>query len=131
MRPLLIDDEARAQAKRVLDYAAEHHYRPDNADQPPGDDPHFVAKFGTYRVVFSFTHADRIVWRHLSVSVPSSKFPNPIACFMIANLFEFTGYDKDQPDKPGPDWLVDVKEDEHCVVLAQPCGHVHKRRSAH
>jgi len=131
MRPLVIDADARAQAQRVLDHATEHHYWPNKTVQSPGDDPRFVAKLGTYRVVFTFTHSKGIVWRHLSVSVPSQKYPNPAAVFMIAGLFGFTGYDEKQIDKPGPDWAMDVNEGEHCVVIAQPCGHEHERRASH
>jgi hypothetical protein len=44
MRPLIIDDEAKATAERVLAYAMDHHYRPGRPGQTtPGDDPNFVA----------------------------------------------------------------------------------------
>lgn len=118
VRALIIDDDARASAARVLSHAEKHHYSP--GQKPPGDDDRFVARLGTYRAVFSFTHADGTLWRHLSVSVPAKgKLPNPVAVFTIAKLFGFTGYDEAAPFKPAPDWGVNVNDDEHCVVVAQ------------
>ncbi len=132
MRPLIIDDAAKATAARVLAYADAHHYRPGRRGQTtPGDDPNFVAKFGTYRAVFTFTHADGLVYRHLSISVPSAKFPNPAAAFMIASLFGFTGWDERTIDRAPEGWQIDVNNREHCIVLAQVCGHEHRREEAH
>lgn len=118
MRPLVIDADAKATAARVLAYAEQHHYYP---GQPtPGDNPNFVAKLDTYRVVFTYTHADEMVWRHLSVSIPSDKMPSPAAVFMIAALFGFTGWDERTIDRAPDGWLLDVSTTEHCVVVAQP-----------
>lgn len=119
LRPLIIDDGARAMAKRVLTHAEAHHYRPGPGSIVPGDDSRFVANIGTYRAVFSFTHADGLVYRHLSVSVPSDKFPNPIAAFVVADLFGLTGYTPDMADRPPEDWLIDVNGDQHCIIIAQ------------
>lgn len=122
VRPLIIDDGARAMVKRVLAHAEAHHYRPGPGAAPPGDDPRFVAHLGTYRAVFSFTHADGLIYRHLSVSVPGAeggKFPNPIAAFLIADLFGLTGYAQDMADQPPGDWLAHVNGDEHCIIIAQ------------
>ncbi|SRR6266702_204536 len=119
MRPLVIDDTARAIAARVLAHAKAHHYRPGPGQMAPGDDNRFVARLGTYRAVFSFTHSDGGVWRQLSVSVPSTKFPNPAAVFAIADLFGFSGYDEKVFMKPGPNWMIEVNDAEHCVVVAE------------
>lgn len=119
LRPLIIDDQAKREAARVISHAEQHHYRP-GIDPIPGDDDRYVARLGTYLVVFTFTHAEGLIWRHLSVSVPSDKYPNPFAVFAIAQLFGFTGYDESKPDKPGEDWRVDVSSREHCVLVVQP-----------
>jgi hypothetical protein len=70
--------------------------------------------------VFSFTRMpDSALFRQLTISVPSNtKYPNPIAAFEIAELFGFTGR-PEEPDRPGVDWLVDINNDDHCIVLAQ------------
>jgi hypothetical protein len=110
MRPLIIDDAARAEAARVLAYAKANPYR--TGDPVPGDDPRFVAYFGTYRAVFTYTHSDGLIFRHLTISVPSDKYPNVIAAFAIADLFGFTGH--------AESWSIDVNKAEHCVVVVQP-----------
>jgi hypothetical protein len=115
-RLLIIDDVARAEVRRVLAHAEANHYYP--GDATPGDDPRFVAKLGTYRAVFSFTHADGVIYRHLSISVPSEKYPNPIAAFTIAELFGFTGHIENSDDVP-EGWLLNVNKAEHCIVIAQ------------
>lgn len=123
MRPLVIDDETRAKVAAVIAHADKHHYMPQPGSPPPGDDERFVAKLGTYRTVFTFTIAEGVLWRHLSVSVPmKGKFPNPVAVFMIAELFGFTGYDSSQHYMASPPkgWAIHVNDDEHCVVVAQP-----------
>jgi len=119
LHPLMIDDDARAQVAGVISYAMDHPYRP-GGGSIPGDDPGHVAMLDTYRCVFTFTHVGGRVLRHLTISLPvPGKFANPIAAFMIAELFGFTGYDRAEPFKPAPDWLLDVKSDENCVMVAQ------------
>jgi hypothetical protein len=133
VRPLIIDDAAKAKAARVLDYAAAHHYRPGRPGQTtPGDDPNFVAHFGTYRAVFTYTQEPRSarVYRHLSISVPGKKYPHQAAAFMIATLFGFTGWDERTIDRAPEGWQIEVNQREHCIVLAQVCGHEHQRRKA-
>ncbi len=118
LRPLVLDDAAKAEVARVKAHAEANHYRPGGST--PGDDPRFVAKLGTYRAVFTYTHdSSDDVYRHLSVSVPSHKYPNPAAVYAIADLFGFTGYDSDKPERPGP-WMMDVNRSEHCVVVVEP-----------
>ena len=124
MRPLIIDDAAKAKATSVLKYAAAHPYRP-QSDPAPGYDPNFRAEFNTYSAVFSFTHIDGDVFRHLTVSVPGPKFPNPAAVFTIAGLFGFTGWDERTINRVPDGWLMDVSDREGCVVLAQICGQEH------
>lgn len=119
MRPLVIDDTARAEIQRVLSYAMDHIYRPRAGGNPPGDDLNHVAMLGTYRVVFSFTEADGVTFRHLSVSVPSAHFANPAAVFMIAHEFGFTGWDERTVDRAPAGWVFDIKNDEHCIVVGQ------------
>ena len=119
MRPLLIDDEARSKVNAVIAYAMEHPYTP-YVSPIPGDDPGFVAYLNTYRCVFTFTRAQGMVYRHLTISVPAKdKYPNPIAAFMIAELFGFTGYNEKEPDIPGPNWMCDIKREDNCVIIAQ------------
>lgn len=119
MRPLFIDDEARAEVARVVSHAMDHPFYPGRS-ATPGDDPHFVALLNTYRTVFTFTHIDDRVYRHLTISVPvTGKYAHPVAAFTIASLFGFTGYDDSKPLKPGEDWLVDTNENENSIVLAQ------------
>jgi len=119
IRPLIIDDAARAQVARIIAYAMDHPYRP-GGGSIPGDDPGHVAILNTYRCVFTFTHIGGRVLRHLTISVPASgKFPNPVAAFMIAELFGFTGYDNGEPFKPAPGWVCDVKKNENCLMIAQ------------
>lgn len=108
MRVLQIDDEAKAEVARVLAHAEANPYFPGQAS--PGNDPKFVAQLGTFRTVFTYTHADSVVYRHLSVSVPGGKFPNVIAAFTIAELYGFTGWSIDMGENPGADWLVEIVE---------------------
>lgn len=119
MRPLIIDAHAKAQAQRVMDYAALNHYRPGETTWVPGDNANFVATFDTYRVVFTFSEMGGRVYRHISISVPSQHYPNPAAVFALADLFGFTGWDQKTIDKPPDGWLVHINEDEHCIAVAQ------------
>jgi hypothetical protein len=117
MRPLLVDDEAKAKVARVVEYAEAHHHIP--GEFVPGDNPNFVTTLDTYRCVFTFTHNSGKVWRHLSISVPSEKYPNPAAAFMIATLFGFTGWDERTIDVAPKGWGIGIHKHEHCIVLAQ------------
>lgn len=119
MRALIIDNEAKVKIFNVVEHAAKNHYRPGPGVPPPGDDDRFVANLGTYRCVFSYTHSDGKLWRHISMSVPSSQYPNPAAAFTIATEFGFAGWDKRTLYRAPDGWLIDLKKDEHCVVLAQ------------
>ena len=118
MRALLIDDEARRKVGAVVSYAMDHPYHPGHS--VPGDNPNYVAQLNEYKAVFTFTHIGGRVLRHLSISVPKEgNYPNPIAAFMIAELFGFTNYDQGHPDVPGVDWAINVNKKENCVIIAQ------------
>lgn len=124
MRALVIDDQARAKARRIREFAEqpENWYLVDGSDRElkaPGNDPRYAACLSTYRCVFSITKTPDGLYRHLSISVPSSGLPNPYAAFMIAELFGFEGWDA-KTVKPGPDWLIQANHAEHCIVLACP-----------
>ena len=123
IRPLVIDDAARAQAARVVAYAMDHPYYPRPGCAVAGDNPNHVAHLDTYRVVFTFSHdGEGHVFRHMSISVPGTKYPNPVAVFHIAELFGFTGYTPGQPMKPPEDWIIDMNEGERSVHVLQPIG---------
>jgi hypothetical protein len=74
MRPLIIDDQARAAVAEVLEHALEeqNYYEPGISAQPPGEDPRHCVLLNTYRCVFSITRdPERKLYRHLSISVPA------------------------------------------------------------
>ena len=126
MRALVIDDRAQAAVNRVLAYAS----KPENmyvvrggksTQPPPGDNWQHMCRLSSYRCVFSLTK-DAIngkVYRHLSISVPSEKYPNVAAAFTIAEMFGFTGWEGKSFDSLPADWQGLVNEKEHCVVLVQ------------
>lgn len=121
LRPLIINDDTKTKVAKVLEHASNHHYRPGPGVPPPGDDPRFIVKLGSYRAVFSFTYSDDdYLWRHLSISIPGPKYPHPAAVFTIAELFGFTGWDGRTTDKFPGKWIGQINEREHTVVIAQP-----------
>jgi hypothetical protein len=122
LRPLIMDSAAKAEVARVKAHAESNRYRPDRGDPTPGDNPAYVARLGSYRVVFTMTEQKGELWRHLSVSVPGGKLPNPAAVFMIADAFGFTGWSDKRLLEPGPDWGVGHDAIAHCIVVAQSLG---------
>jgi hypothetical protein len=100
LRPLVIDDIAKAKIKAVVDMAEVHRLSvKDIFDimggrrNPPGDDPGFVCvlDFG-YRCVYTIEQQAAHGWcRHLSVSVMGGPAPNPAAVFMLMGEFGFVG----------------------------------------
>lgn len=123
MRPLVIDDRARAEAARVEAWAKAHPYVPGPGVKVPGDDPRFVTYLNTYRVVFTYTHSDGGVWRHLSISIPrKNKYAHVAAAFMIAQLFGFTGWDERTIDRFPDGWMGNINERERSIVLVQAVG---------
>lgn len=118
VRPLLIDDKALADIARVIDYADKHHYKP--GEFIPGNNPNYVCDLSTYHVVFTFTETVGILWRHISISVPSNNYPSTTAAFTIATLFGFVGWDVKTTDVIPEDWSADVSSEDKCVIFAQP-----------
>jgi hypothetical protein len=124
MRVLIIDDEAKAEAQRVLDYALDpaHWYRPGIDSKIPGNNPDYVARIRDgFRCVFTITrHGDGFTMRHLSISVPGEdRYPNVAAAFMIAELFGFTGWDGKTIDRMPDGWMPGINRGEHCIALGQ------------
>ena len=127
MRALLIDGEAEAEVRRVLEFAekAKNYYiiGPGgfSFQRPPGDDPRHVAHLRVgFRAVFSITKSpDGRLYRHLSISVDGGKLPNPFAAYTIAKMFGFTGWDE-KSEVPPAGWGLEVNKDENCIVLATP-----------
>lgn len=128
MRPLLLDDVTKSRVGVVREFAE----RPENVYYPapnkiaPGEDLNFVAQLDTYRCVFTITAMEDRRFRHLSISVPSKDFPNPISVFTIANLFGFTGgkVDNEIAVAPGSDWQIAIDKDQHCIVVLQEVAHL-------
>jgi hypothetical protein len=120
MRPLLLDNEAKAKIAEVVKFAEGNHYRPGLSETIPGDDArHVVEIFHGFRAVFSFTEGPDELYRHLTISVAGEKYPNPIAAFMIADAFGFTGWKIEMGEQPPSDWMGDVNYEDHCVTLLQ------------
>jgi hypothetical protein len=85
IRALVIDDQARAKARRIREFAEqpENWYLVDGSDRElkiPGNDPRRVAYLNTYRCVFSITKAPDGLYRHLSISVSFERTPKPLRC---------------------------------------------------
>jgi hypothetical protein len=127
MRVLILADDDRRYIHELALFAAkpEHHYRPGPGKTPPGDDPRYRIRLGLpgryYLCVFSFTVIEGALIRHLSISVPDTKgmrVPHPIACWMIADAFGFTGWDRTMGEKPGP-WQIAVKREEGVVIIGE------------
>lgn len=119
LRPLIIDATARERAARIVAHAEAHHYIPGPGVPPPGDDPNFAGMFDTFRVVFSITHSNVKLFRHISISVPGGKLPNPVAAYTLAELFGFTGWDGKTITAPDG-WMIGLEEvPNKCVIIAQ------------
>lgn len=123
LRALVIDDEALDRAAKIVAYAEAHpwHTRAPGSF-PPGAIPEHVGMFGSFRAVFSMTHEDGLIFRHVSISVPGEKLPNPIACFVIAGLFGLTGWSEDMGMTPPPAWALNVDREERVVAIVQLIG---------
>ena len=122
-RILTIDDKAKAKANALMCYARQHIYYPGPNASTPGDDRHFVIHLNTYRCVFTYTKEptpNGRLYRHLSISVPSEDYPNPVAASEIAGLFGFSKPEEglDARLKAGA-WLSTINKEEHCIVLAE------------
>lgn len=123
MGVLVIDDVFKQDIVRVRAFAElpSNWYRPEKHG-PPGDNPRYVVKCGTYRIVFSITFLKDQTFRHLSISTSGTSWPNPLTIWTVAHLFGFTGVEPDENDlvhDPGDDWMVSMDEEYRAVVVAQ------------
>ncbi|HVI10188.1 MAG TPA: hypothetical protein VND65_18000 [Candidatus Binatia bacterium] len=128
MRPLLIDSNVQAAIKVVRDFAE----RPENyyivgaggftTQRPPGDDPRHVVHIPKgFRVVYSITKATAEggkLYRHISISVDSGKWSNPIAAWMICDEFGFPGWTVSNGEVPAGNWIFHLDEQSRAVVVA-------------
>lgn len=124
MRPLILNDETRAEVQRVLRHAeanvmswAELQGRATGAIKTPlGADPAFrcVIPMG-YGCVFCFEMQRAIKLRYLSVSVDTpGKYPNEVAMEEIAKLFGFKhGFRSGKV-------LIDLNKAAQCVMFREP-----------
>ena len=119
IRPLLIDDEAHSKIAKVLKYAEDYPYDPDIHKTPPDDNEKYVCELGTYRCVFTYTHLEGNVSRHLSISVPGTKYPNVAAILMIATEFGFTGWDQKNFHELPENWTGLVDKKYRCAIIVQ------------
>jgi len=125
MRPLVLSPEITARIAAQVEWAnrPENRYRAGVDPEPPGDNPAYVMLLEHgFRVVYSRTLApDGSEWRHLSISVEGTKYPNQFAVYTIATLFGFTGGNQelDTTVKPGPSWRMDVDQRARCIIVAQ------------
>lgn len=104
MRPLIIDDTARANIARVVAYADQHRFTlidimhlMGHPEKAPGHTPGFVVVVPVgFRCVFTLEQQPPGMMRHLSVSVmEKERAPNPVALDVLLPLFGFTGKLKD------------------------------------
>jgi hypothetical protein len=139
IRPLILGPAERASIQEVLTFAArpENHYRPLAGHAvPPGEKASYIREFGLpgrrCRCIYSITVAsNERLYRHLSIAIPGmatplgnqslhSVAPHPIACWMLATAYGFTGWDGVSQHPPA-EWAVDLPG--FCVAIAQklPC----------
>lgn len=123
MRMLVINDEVKAKAARIIEHANLFPYYPGKSI--PGDHPNHVGMFNSYRVVYSLTVVGGVAHRHLSISLPDARpphvFPNPMAVFTIADLFGFTGWDH-KSETPPETWAMEIDREHPTVILLQIIG---------
>lgn len=127
MRGLILTDAVRQQVRDQAAWAdrPENWYRPDGDQQPPGDNPAYTLLIEVgFRAVYTTTVIKGDRFRHLSISVDGPKYPNQIAAFTIATMFGFTGGAEDRGATlaPGDDWMMQVSEEEHCIIFGQKVG---------
>lgn len=129
MRVLDLNETNVKKVVDVVNYAVipKHWYKPFERYEAklnvPGDNKRHIAQLNDFRCVFSITQ-DRTgkLYRDLSISVPSDKYPHQLAAFTIAGMFGFTGWDGGL--LPPEQWLIRVDEQEHCVRLCQEVSSV-------
>jgi len=106
MRPLIIDNNTKAQIKKIVDYAENHPVSltymegvAKGENPPPGDNSNYrcmlcyLGKPGTgYSCVYTIDQSKTKQWmRHLSVAVDGDGSPQPIAIDMLMQEFGFRG----------------------------------------
>lgn len=126
-RGLVLDQAVKDRVKAQVAWAdrPENWYRPDRDQEPPGDNPAYILTLEVgFRCVYSQTVTKGKRLRHLSISVNSAKYPHQYAAYTIATMFGFTGgrIENEATIAPGDDWMFDLNQDEHCVVMAQVIG---------
>jgi hypothetical protein len=110
----VLDDVGRRRIARLKKFASqpENHYRPRPGVPPPGDDPRFCVKLGTYRCVFTVTRAKGKLFRHLSISVKRhNRYPLIEPTEVIGRLFGFEG--------EFSSWMKSLDEGTQSVVFLQ------------
>lgn len=124
MRALIMNDEVKQKIKTQVEWAErpENWYHPERDQEPPGDNPAYVLMLEMgFRVVYTHTAMQGRNYRHLSVSVEGTKYPNEIAAYTLATLFGFTGGHQvqDATAQAGKDWQMNVDNETRCIVFAQ------------
>ncbi len=122
MSALVLDKEAEAKVKAVVDFATKkENWYVLGSSPVPGDRTEYCCQLHSYRCVFTLTLINSKPHRHLSISTKSN-LPHPIVSFTIAKMFGFTGA-KEQNGAaiaPGKDWILGPHGKDRCVVLVQP-----------
>lgn len=124
MSALLIDDQAKAQVKEVLDFASKRENWYTLGQKSPGDRPGYVTQLTHFRCVYSVTVFEGKPHRHLSLSIHQN-LPHPIVAFTIAKMFGFTGGKEQGAGEdvtvvgPGPDWQIGPHGVERAVLIVQ------------
>lgn len=126
MRLLQINDENKAKAQKLHDYAKQPghwFWIPEDLHQGfiPGEHDEYVVHIDTYRCVFTYTRQEDKLLRHLTVSVPTEgKLPNPLVAFTIATWFGYTGarVEEGVARQPGRDWVIGA-EGSLCITIMQ------------
>jgi Fe-S-cluster containining protein len=125
MSALVIDGQAKAQVKEVLDFASKRENWWTLGQGAPGDRPEYVTELTHFRCVYSVTLMDGKPHRHLSISVPRN-IPHPTVAFTIAKMFGFTGGEEQGTGEdavvigPGSDWQIGPHQVERAVIIVQP-----------
>jgi hypothetical protein len=124
MRALILTPAVRQQCRDLATWAErpDNWYRPDRDAEPPGDNPAYVLMLEHgFRAVYTCTAVDGKRFRHLSVSVEGTKYPNEVAAFTIAGMFGFTGgaVTGEATTAPGPDWQIVVDKPTRSIVFVQ------------
>jgi len=117
---LVIDAEAQAKVDQVLVHALANPYYLASG-KAPGGDPRHCVELNTFHCVFSLSIDDAGGrWRHLSISVPSEKYPNPVAVSEIAGLFGFSRHEDGVEARViAGAWLTRVDLLDHCIIVAE------------